>query len=130
MSNIYDVPITKKSKSELTNSDTQQEETEEKGMFHCQRDNSEPFVIVFETESAAHGFPYQCFQSVNIKLNGELEIEYMSGKVTITGKNIRAIFNAVNQKKANYIRTANRNELEKDYEIFIDDIQIKKYNIG
>ncbi len=129
MSNIYDVPATKKSKSELTNPETQQEETEEKGMFHCQRDNSEPFVIVFETESAAHGFPYNCFQSTQIINNSALEIKFLGGIVTIQGKNLDPIFKAVNAHKLNYVRTANKNDLEEEYATFIDEITVERYNM-
>jgi len=136
MSNVYDDLFTKKPDNEVTkveaqqSTDDQQDETEETAMFHCQRDSSKAEALILETKSDMYSFPYTYLEIKFTNNYSEIIVKFLAAHVTIKGRNLKPLFHAITHKKVNYIRSAKRNELEKDYPTYIDDIEIKEYDMG
>jgi len=129
MSNVYDNIYTKKPDSKVTEPEAEKlppSEYKEKAMYHYQRDSDKPLALMIDNGDSKFSFPYPYMRMAFINNQKEIEILYFTDNVIIKGKNLEPLFERIHQHKATYIRSANRNDLEKDYTTFIDGISVKE----
>lgn len=125
MSNIY----TQKPASKVENIEAKSQPPEAKSMYLVQRDKDNPFAIKISDGKRIFSFPYS-YISMSLENNSnELEISFMGGNITIKGKNLEPVLDAINEHKLKYIRVANKNDLEEEYATFIDEITVERYNM-